>query len=304
MKTEDKNNYAEETYPAMHTMKIKCSYIDVEKLVNEPIVNQWGKRKVTGQDKEEYWLIVNPNATQGSSMHKTFSQFRQEIEKMLVRTGATDVRITRADLSVNSDNPNDYEKFKKLHKLLICCIASAYDVVNCYETKNLWTSRSLSVAIKSNTIEVENYNKAEEAQGKYDTKNRLEFRSVKIKVCIDELQHEFTEKWFNRLDVAIKEFNTVQNRYNYELKKNWLNDRAKPKKERDYMSLNAFLLQYKDNIFTHKQLVELLEAIGVENAEKNANNFKFRHKIEFFSDTDLKFIVKDLKKKIRTYFLK
>ena len=302
MKTENKNNYAAETYPAAHTMRIKCSYIDTDLLALEPIVNQWGKRKVTGKNKEEYWLIVNPNATQGSSMHKTFSQFRQEVEEMLLRTGATDVQITRADLSINSDNPNDYEKFKKLHKLLICCIANAYNVTNCYESKNLWTSRSLSVAIKGNTIEAENYNKAEESQGKYDTKNRFEIRSLKIKTELNDIPYEFTEKWFDRLDRALEDFKAVQSRYNYELAKNWLEDKAKTKKYRDYLSLNAFLLQFKDNIFTRKQLVELLIAIEVEKPEEVAKRFKDRHHIEFFSETDLKFIIKDMKKKIITYF--
>lgn len=302
MKTKNKNDYVKSTYAAVHTMKIKCDWIDADKLEFEAIVKQWGKRKVAGKDKEEYWLIVNPNKTQGSSMHKTFSTFRAEVEEMLQRTGATNVRIVRADLSINSDNPNDYEKFKKLHKLLICCVANSQNITNCYESKDLWTSRSLSVAIKSNMIELENYDKEAESQGKYDTKNRFEMRSLKIKIELNEIPYEFTEKWFARIDRALQDFVEVQNRYNYEMVKNWVADKQKPKKERDYLSLNAFLLQYKDNIFTHQQMVHLLTGIGVDNPEKMTNNFKYRHTIEFFSESDLKFIVKDMKKKIITYF--
>ena len=117
------------------------------------------------------------------------------------------------------------------------------------------------------------------------------------------IEYQFMEKWFERLDKAQKVFEDVQKEYNDHLEKLYKDDLRKPSKERDYLSLNAFLLQYKECIYTRKQMIDLVRRFEeVKNPVKKANKFKENHKIEYFSKKDLEYIIKILKKKTTEYF--
>lgn len=299
MKIEYRERYIENLYACLHTLSAKCDFCDETKADGEEIVKTSNSKKVRGQDRQEHYMMLNPNYAVGKhTMIKTYSEFEKVLGEALERMEVINFRITRADLCFNSDDLRDYELFKKLNRLLLCCIASAHDIKNCYKTSDLWTDKSLSVAIKSDTIEAENYDKSQENPD-VETKNRLELRSKSMKV---DLKTEFTCKWFKRLDKALEHFEVVQERYNKELYKLWSEDEGRPKKDKNYLSLTAFLLAYKDCIFTRSQLVSLLEMIGVENPERKAKNFKDRHTIEFYSKTDLKVIIDGIKKAAACYF--
>ena len=80
-------------------------------------------------------------------------------------------------------------------------------------------------------------------------------------------------------------------------------DIAKPPKERNYLSLNAFLLQHKEAIYTRKQMIDLVSRFEeVGNPTKKADKFKDKHRIEYFSQKDLDYIIGILKKKTSEYF--
>ena len=105
-----------------------------------------------------------------------------------------------------------------------------------------------------------------------------------------------------RLDKALGHFECVQKRYNQELCNLWFKDQERADKDKLYVSLTAFLLQYKDCIYTRNQLEEFMELIGVENPKRKAKNFKDRHTIEFYSKTDLTLIIKAIKNATIKYF--
>lgn len=286
-------------YACLHTLSGKSAFCDESKAQEQMIVKTCYPKKVRNQDKKEYYLQLNPNkGVFGNGMIKSYSEFETVLFNALEEMQAINFRVTRADLCFNSDNIADYELFKKLNKLLICCIADAFNIKNCYQTADLWSNKSLSIAVKNDVIEAENYDKSVENPN-VPTKNRLELRSKRITGTMEE---EFLEKWFCRLDKAMEHFELVQKRYNQELYKLWFTDQERPQKDRNYISLTAFLLMYKDCIFTRKQLVELLQMIGIENPVRKAKNFKERHTIEFYSKTDLKLIVKALKQATINYF--
>ena len=174
---------------------------------------------------------------------------------------------------------------------------------NCYQSQDLWTCESLSIAIKSNVLECENYNKFLESKGQVDTKNRLELRSVNIRKGLKYLPSVFKVEWFQRLDAAIEHFEAVQQHYNRELVRIWNEDVIKPKNRRDFTNYIHFLLTYKDCIFTSVQLESLIDSIGIDNAKGKAKKFKERHKqVEFYSLKDLQTIVKGIKRVTRAYF--
>lgn len=301
MKITYRQKYIQNLYACLHTLSAKCDSCNPEQADSEKIVKTSYPVKVRGQDRYEHYMMLNPNnAVDGSVMIKKYSDFNKVLCQALERMEALNFRVTRADLCFNSDELGDYELFKKLNRLLICCIADAENIKNCYKTSDLWSDKSLSVAVKNDSIEVENYDKSVENPN-VATKNRLEFRSKRLRGVT--LQQEFTEKWFERLDKALEHFDLVQERYNQELCKLWTEDRARDCKDQLYVSLTAFLVQYKDCIYTRKQLESLLELIGVENPKRKAKNFKDRHTIEFYSRTDLKLIVEAIKKATVEYFI-
>ena len=159
----------------------------------------------------------------------------------------------------------------------------------------------MSIAIKKDDSEVENYNKHKESEGKDESANRLEFRSKRMSGT--SIEYQFMTKWFERLDKARNCFNDVQTEYNNHLERLYKNDIAKPPRERSYLSLNAFLLQHKETIYTRKQMIDLLSRFDeVKNPTKRADKFKDKHRIEYFSQKDLEYIIEVLKEKTTQYF--
>ena len=260
--------------------------------------------KAKGKDEYHTYLQLNPNKIEGKQKIITkFSEFEKVLAVILQGVGATpeDFVISRADLCFDSTDPNAYEDYQKLHRLLICCLAEAYSFTNCYQSYDLWTYKGLSIAIKNDKAEVENYDKNKESGGESDSKNRLELRSKKMQKST--LQHEFLDKWCKRLDTAITYFDAVKQHYNMELEALYKSDLQKPKRYRDYADLNGFLLRYKDCIFDRAQMIDLLSRFDeVKNPVSKADNFKRKHYIEYFSMADLKYIVKVLQKKTKQYF--
>ena len=291
--------YIQNLYAALHTLSGRCSTCNPNRADNSLVKNPQLKKK---RNKDEYWyyLQLNPNQMYPGDLIRTYSEFRWALEQVLLfmEVDPNDFTVTRADLSFNSNDPEDYELFKKLNKLLICCISDLMNIQNCYESRDLWTMDSLSIAIKGDYIEAENYHKALENPN-VQTKNRLELRSKRMR-C--EIAEEFRVKWAKRLDAAIDRFEVVQARYNEELVKIWNADVQKQEKERDFVSYTAFLMQFRDCIFTRNQLRELLALMGISNPEAAAKRFKDRHKVEFFSRTDLEEVVKALKHTMNEYF--
>lgn len=300
MRVEKRQKYIDNLKAGIHTLAGKADSVDEAAAAEEDSIKSCSKKKVRGQDRQEYYLQLNPNkAAPDGKMLRHYSDFEAVMVSILTSIGSTDFRITRADLAVDSENPHDFQLFQKLNKLLIACVADSEQIRNCYVSKDLWTNQSLSVAVKNDMIEMENYDKARESDNKSEVTNRLELRSKRISRQLDE---EFLTKWFLRLDRAADRFVSVQERFNQELFALWTEDQKKPEKARDYMNITAFIMQYKDCIFTRRQLENLFEMVGSENPAKKAKNFKDRHTIEFFSKTDLLVIINGIKKTIIEYF--
>lgn len=293
MKTEKRIIHANGVYPALHTESGFVPYANLEIAERDLLV------KTSYKKGDRYYLQININKSIPGSMVRSYSEYQAVKADLLERIEASEMQTSRVDLSFNWNSPEHYEEFKKLHKLLICCVAESTGARNCYQAFDLWTDRSLSVAVKTDRFEIENYHKALEAKETSETKNRLELRSKRVTGSIET---EFKEIWFNRLDRAIDSFEAVQQHYNSELIRIWSEDIQKPPKDRDFISITAFILRYKNCIFSRKQLQSFLEQIGVKNPENRAKKIKEKHRIEFFSLTDLRNVVKTIKIETMKYF--
>ena len=255
-------------------------------------------------DNERTYLLINPNKNGKSERLITkYSEFVEKMNFILNSLGAdlSELDVIRADFCFNSTDKTTYNSYQKLHRLIISCLAKAYKYKNCYVSCDLWDFERLSVAIKKDDSEIENYNKDRQSEGTDESANRLELRSKRMSGT--SIEYQFMTKWFERLDKARKCFDDVQMESNNHLEKLYKKDLAKPPKERNYLSLNAFLLQYKEAIYTRKQMIDLVSRFEeVKNPTKKADKFKENHKIEYFSQKDLDYIIQVLKDKATEYF--
>lgn len=251
------------------------------------------------------YLWLNPNK-KGLNEHliSSYSGLLSVIEGIFreLDSDKAEYRIIRADFCFNSLE-DSYEDYRKLHRLLLSCLAKAYKYKNCYHTVDLWEDTTLSIAIKKDDAEAENYNKAKQSWGADESSNRLELRSKKCNCTIYELSSAIEVKWSKQLDRAIEHFEDVQKEYNWHLEMLYKHDLEKDSRDRNYLNLDAFLMQYKDCIFTRKQLIDLLSRFSeVKNPVKKANRFKEKHRIEYFSKADLTMVVGCLQEKMNDFF--
>lgn len=237
----------------------------------------------------------------GSLPITRYTDYLKAMNIVLSEIGAKEIYWTRVDFRLDSDNPTYFNEFYKLHKLLISCLAIEYKTKNNYSTNELFSGSSLNVAMKAETIAVENYDKVKQSEGKDLATARFEERSIKLRN--KDIRDEFERTWVDRWKKAITRFEEVQERYNNELEFKYKSDLSKPKRLRRYLNLTAFLLENQENIFTKKQLVNLLGRFEeVKTPLNRATNFKRQHSIEFFSVSDLNYCVREIEKATKIFF--
>ena len=271
---------------------------------NNNVIKTCNLRKVRNRDWYETYIRVNPNKNNGGYILDKYSDFQKVMKTVFDEIGVDDFKWKRLDLSFNTLNDSEYyENYTKLNRLLIACFASATNDFNTYDTRNFWSGCTKSLATKNNYREVEFYDKQDQTQRKSPYYSRLEFRSLRMR---GDIETEFLKIWFDRLDKAAQEFENVQHKFNQHMAEIYLNDLKKKKQERQFLSINSFLMTRKDYIFTSRQMKNLLMLIGLneEQAKNKAYNFKKHHKIEYFKKTDLESIVSEIKARITDYFSK
>ena len=82
-----------------------------------------------GKDEYKTYLQLNPNKLDGEQKIITrYSELQKVLDIIFTGIGSSvdDLSMSRADLCFDSTNPDAYEDYKKLHRLLICCVAEAY----------------------------------------------------------------------------------------------------------------------------------------------------------------------------------
>lgn len=301
---------------SIHTLSIKSPGMveDIQEEVSNCIVsNSQAKNGLTTTS------VINPNKLVGDVF--SYSEFETVFNTILAGAGIRDYNIIRADMRFDNYEPEHYRQYTKLNRYLISMLAVTYKTKNNYKTNDLFNQRQLSVAIKNDYFEIENYDR--EAKSKI-TKNhqepakaRLEERTVskgwrkvykttKADLGSDDwsmelLKKEFTDGWFDRWDKAIQNTDKVHKRYNDELEKLYKEDRkAYPTR---FRSLTDFLIQYQDCIFCKAQMIDLLSRFEeVKDPKIRAENHKKRYGIEYFSKKDVQAAINEVKRATREFF--
>lgn len=303
---------------SIHTLAIKSPGIveDIQDEVSKCIIaNSQAQNGMTTTS------VINPNKLMGDVF--SYSEFETVFDTILCGAGIRDYNIIRADMRFDNYEPDHYKNYSKLNRYLISMLAVTYKVRNTYKTNDLFNQRQLSVAIKNDYFEIENYDR--EAKSKITenhqepAKARLEERTVsrgwrnlykKSKDTADQeqtdwnmelLKREFTDGWFERWNKAIQNIDKVHQRYNDELEKLYKEDKnSYPTR---FRSLTDFLIQYQDCIFCKAQMIDLLSRFDeVKNPKTRAENHKKRYGIEYFSKKDVVAAVEEVKRATREFF--
>lgn len=277
--------------------------LDLKKANANKFVTNCNIRKVRNEDMQETYIRVNPNKENNGYILTGYKAFNKVMNSVFKELEIEDFKWKRVDMSFNTMDNKYYQNYTKLNRLLIACIANSSNDKNTYDTKDFWTGRTKSLATKNQLREVEFYDKADESNNRSPYYSRLELRSVRMN---GDIEHEFLNVWFERLDNAVMEFEAVQDRFNQNMAEIYLEDLARKKRDREFMSINSFLMTRRDYIFTSRQMKKLLMLLGMNEskAKNKAYNFKKHHNIEYFEREDLEVIVADIKEKMNEYFSK
>lgn len=277
--------------------------LDLKKANANKFVTNCNIRKVRNEDKQETYIRVNPNKENNGYILTGYKAFNKVMNSVFEELEIEDFKWKRVDMSFNTMDNKYYQNYTKLNRLLIACIANSSNDKNTYDTKDFWTGRTKSLATKNQLREVEFYDKADESNNRSPYYSRLELRSVRMN---GNIEHEFLNVWFERLDDAVMEFESVQDRFNQNMAEIYLEDLARKKRDREFMSINSFLMTRRDYIFTSSQMKKLLMLLGMNEskAKNKAYNFKKHHNIEYFEREYLEVIVADIKEKMNEYFSK
>lgn len=304
MKTEKREEFLNSLYACLHTVTCyltvpenEIKKIDLKKLRN----NQYVSTCTYRSDTERLYMKLNLNkGVVNNDMILRFQEYRNRLNELMNSFGydLKDLVITRADLCVNSNLDQSYDRYRKLIKYILCCCFYGLDLRNGYETQDPLTFTHLNLKFSNRNLEIENYNKAVESHGSVPTKNRLELRSKKLNCTIDDLLEEF-KVWGKRLEMSLSQVNTVQVNFNDRIEEIYQNDKAK--------TVDSIVDQFRNCIFTRSQLRDLLKRIDRKNncdeeKENSARYYKAKYGIEFFSENDLMVTVRAIKKKINLYF--
>lgn len=228
----------------------------------------------------------------------SLKQFEQLIEKATAAMGLDRWQYVRIDTRFDRYE-DDYEEYLKLMKLIVLLVAQEYGLTNRYECFDPLTfdAKTVKAAHKRSPLEIEYYNKDLESPG-YKAKSRLELRTCKIYGYAAKDTEAIIAEWGTRLKKSINGYEQLQSTCNECLLKRWKKDRA----ARRVNNTNEFVRMYQENIYSKRQLVDLLETLGAKNPETQAKNLKYRYQLEFFSWKELETVLQKIFDSMNAYF--
>ena len=259
---------------------------------------------------------INPNKLIGDVL--SFSDFCKVFNEIIACSGIDKYRITRADMRFDSYEKEHYRAYAKLNKYIISALALTYTAKNRYRTTELFSGNQISIAIKNDYFEVENYdrdwknkvtdNTTETAKARFEERTTArQWRKINEGIDYSDsdynmslLKQEFTNGWEARWEKAKANLKLVQEAYNDALVKKY--NEGKNSRPVQFRSLTDFLIQNQESIFTSMQMVDLLKQLEVENPEDRAKYHKKKYGIEYFSLKDVDHAIKEIKRATNEFF--
>lgn len=299
MTEKDRNIFLQTLYACLHTI---CGYLIIPISESNKVDlikgHKWIKYYQYRPDTQKLYLQINVNKGEiNNEMVKNFAEYKRKIDLLMHILGYTynDFVISRADLCINSDMIGSYDRYRKLYKLIMCCLYYSLGLNRGYETRDPINFKHLNLKFCDRKMEIENYDKSMESQNRVPTKNRLELRSLKLFTDLEGVKNEFCMNWINRLQDCIREIKVVEERYNEQIIREYM--------KKDVKSVDALMDQYKNCIFSTRQLRNLLEKLQIKGDPYNSSKYyKRKYQMQFFSQKDIEVTISAITEQIKRYF--
>ena len=270
-------------------------------------------------DEIESFITINPNKYDKDIF--CFSDFERIIAAITSECGVDYYEFIRTDFRLDNYDPKFYQSYLKLTRYIMAALSLTYGIKNNYITNDMFTLRQRSQAIKGKDIEVENYDRAAKSRQTENHKelaqSRLEFRTMPrewrsiyleaegIESNMDLLKKSLTKSWFEKLDAASKNFDYVQRFYNDNLEQIYREITDASNLSMRVRSATDFIMWYQDCIFTRKQLIDLYRRLDSStDPVLRADNHKRRYGMEFFSKSDMRIAIAEIKRAVMEFFEK
>lgn len=208
--------------------------------------------------------------------------------------------ISRVDIAWDSEDTEYFKNNKKYFRYLLTAFKLAYKSRNSFNVKDLLSDDDKSYWVKTSYFDVTFYNKGLQVEGKdieETTQARFEFRFKRLMIDnVGKLQEVINIQMKNKIFRTMQYLEDVQDEYNHCLVETY--------KTGHFRKLTELILVYQDRIFTKRQLINLLNELDETSSdkEKMAENLKYRYKIQFISDKQLKNFVKEIMLDMESFF--
>lgn len=248
----------------------------------------------------DYIYRLNP-ANTGIDTSNIFG-YCEAMNKIMEDTDLENPIKSRIDFKFDLDS--DYCVHYKLMSLFIELIATCYDIDNVYDSNHKRSAKKLTVRAqpKHGEFEIEYYNKAmQEPDGFIPA--RLELRSKKLYKCeCSETEKEIHawNVWQERMHKAIDRevFDRLVNSKNDELIQRYSEERQTG----ETATFEEFVHDHRNDIYTKRQFIDLAIRCDVDRPECALRNYRKTHKLRFFSERQVKHLVKILEKSMQMFF--
>lgn len=234
---------------------------------------------------------INPNTNAGQEIY-TFSGFQEQMRTILEDMKISRFWYSRVDFRFDSYQPSgSYENMEKLNRALIMCYFFKHPISrNLYETRHGWNRKRLSFCYRTNTVQLEFYNKPEEERTSMIL-SRLELRSVSLARTKDNFLIDrpvkLAQRWKEKLVECIGVYQQMQHEQNAVLFQQY----QAGMQSGIYNNATDFIQKNIEYIFTGEQMEELFWMMGAANPKTARYNFVSRHKkltINFIKDKELR----------------
>lgn len=245
-------------------------------------------------------LETDPDEPPHPNYITRFSVFEKALNFVTDNLGVTpdEYRIIRADLKFDSEDPDFYAKYEKLHRYILLGFISAYDLWNEYKSTLITAPQNISASVREKHFQIESYDKSRESQGRDPSAARFEIRSVGMSSGMD-LQHEFQKVWRERFQKAAAALSDLE-----KVKK--LTEPLIQSLDKKTLNKNkaATLCRIEDYLYCPEQIELIADRLNWE--LKNPKNFiavwKKRYDEKLYSKRDVQAAIDEIFRAMESFF--
>lgn len=246
-------------------------------------------------------LCATDDPTTAPAYIASFAVYQRAFNYVVLETlkiRPEEYKIVRCDLRLDSENPDFFPTYQKLHRYIIQGMRAAYNVKNDFRSTVGQKPQDISASIRCSTFQLESYDKRYESDGRDTSAARFELRSVgRYKDGISDIIDEFTRVWIDRLQKAADALKCPDKAFSGLVDYMKKNDPEK--------TLSRQITRYADYIYSIEQIADINDKLNfdVEDVRSWAAVWKARHhSIRLYSNADIQMVIDEISRAMKHFF--